>query len=292
MPRPREDNDGGLRIVVPEQRLHGIPTHRRVPGALGVQHRLPLLVVHRGVKALVVEARLEEAQVVGIAGVDLGRDVRGFLGRQSPEALLAHGRDDVPGRVDGDHPQPVVAGEKKDIAVVEPVVAPIPVPPRDREEFVLGESAGAPVVEGFLLRVRKHLEADRDLPPRSMELFDHAPLDAVGVHVGVALAHDHEPRGGEPPGQVGRRQDGPRGRVGDGVEHDGSLAALARGVADRKLQEILRRRRRREEGGREKPANGRHDLQGETATISTWPSCRFTRSPGREPSSLCANSDS
>ncbi len=37
---------------------------------------------------------------------------------------------------------------------------------------------------------------------------------------------------------------------------------------------------------------GRHDLQGATATISTWPSCRFTRSPGREPSSLCANSDS
>ena len=206
VPGSDEHHDDRLRILVAAQRLDRVESHRRVPRALCVEHGLPRGVVHAGVKSFFAEGRLEEAEVVGVLRVDLRRNVSGLLRRQAREALLAHRRDDLPWSIDGEERKAAVPGEEEDVAVVEPVVAPAPVPPRGLQELLLGEPAGRPVLEGRLRGVRVHLEADRDLPPGAHELLEDAPLDAVRVHVGVALSDQEQPHAFEPPRQLRRRR--------------------------------------------------------------------------------------
>ena len=63
----------------------------------------------------------------------------------------------------------LLAGEQEDVAVVEPVVAPVLVPAREADEPLLGQQAVAPLVEEALLGVGIHLEADHDVPARRDE---------------------------------------------------------------------------------------------------------------------------
>ena len=85
-------------------------------------------------------------------------------GVQTLEAFVAHRRDDLAGSVDRDERQPAVARVEKDVAVVEPVVAPAPVPARGLEERVLGQLPGDPVVERGLRRCR---DTSRGRPSRA-----------------------------------------------------------------------------------------------------------------------------
>jgi hypothetical protein len=65
-----------------------------------------------------------------------------------------------------------VAGEQEDVAVVEPMVAPVLVPARQLQEALLGEQAVVPLIEESLLRVGIHLQADHDPPSGGDQFLD------------------------------------------------------------------------------------------------------------------------
>ena len=232
----QHDHDRLLAAVL-LQRLQRVPPHGRVPRALRAVHALEHRVRHVAVERVRgAEERPEELLVLGAVGVDARRQHGLLLRREGLVALRPHRLHDRPRHVHPEHPDPALAREEEDVAVVVPVVAPVLVPVGLLQERLLGEGlVGVPPVEPLLLGHRVHLEADEDLAAALVKLLDDAQLDLVELDVGVALADEQDLDAVEARGELGRRHHVAGGGVGDPVHDDRRLPVLARGVADREV---------------------------------------------------------
>ncbi len=244
-----------------------VPGHRRVPPALRAEHRLEHGLGHVAVEGILgTEEGLEEPLVLRVLDVDLLREEGPVLRRQRVEALHADRLHGGPRQVHPEHPDPVRAGEEEDVAVVVPVVPPVLVPVGLREEALLGERlVRVPAVEPLLLGHRVHLEAHEDLPAPLVQLLDNAELDVVELAVGVALAHEQQLHAVEARRELRRGERVALRRVGDAVEHDGGLAVLAGGVADRQVEGALVGPEGGKGAGREESGNQQGALHGVTS---------------------------
>ena len=174
-------------------------------------------------------------------------------GRQPREPLLPDGGDHLARGVDADEGETGPSREEEDLPVVVPVVSPVLEPAGRLEEPLLVEPAGVPLVEDLLLGRREHLEADDDLAARPLQLLERPELDAVEVHVRVALADEEEPDPGEPRRQVGVREGqhlrGEHAGVrGTGLSHGHGRNGHARRHLHRGQQGVEASQRRRVDG--------------------------------------------
>ena len=143
-------------------------------------HALPGVVGHVGVdRVVLVEVGLEQPQVVFAVGVDLARDVGGFLLGEVLESLLAHRLDDVAGSVDPVHRDAPLARQQEDVAIVVPVVAPDLVPVGEIEETL---KWGQPAYLTSQTRSGTTIRIDwNEKAPREYAMYFHCQTDLVAT---------------------------------------------------------------------------------------------------------------
>ncbi len=265
MARPDEHHHDALRAAVGLEGVDRVVGHRGVPRALRREHAVEHLAAH-GVHEVVAarEERLEQLLVLLVGEVHLRGDAGRLLGREVLESLLAHGAHDLARRVHAEHLHAVIPREDEDVAVVVPVVAPVLVPARLRDEIALALRPAVPQVEGGLFGVRVHLEADEDVAAARLQGPDHLQLRPVEEDVRVALTHEHHAHVVEAGRHLGGRDGVAGARVGDRVEHHRRLPGPAGGIANLQLPVFLGRRHRR----------GRHS-QGDRDCCTTSSHARF-----------------
>ena len=151
-----------------------------VPRRLCREHSLQRLVRHAGMRgAALAQGRLEEREMFRTVHVHVRRHMRGFIGCQVREALLADRSDHLARCVDGIHRNPRIAAEQKDVAVVVPGVAPVLVPLRLLDEGRVGQFAAVPPIERRLLRVGIHLQPDQHPSSALVQRAQHLQLHAM-----------------------------------------------------------------------------------------------------------------
>ena len=92
------------------------------------------------------------------------------------------------------------------------------------------------MVQNFLARIRVHFQPDHHLAAVAVQLFDDSRLHTVKVHVGVVLTNKKYAGIGQPFCHFLWGQQLAGGGVGNTVEHDRNLPALALWIADFQIE--------------------------------------------------------